>query len=560
MKSLVIIAALLLLESLVHGRYSWETINRADLTPRELEEIREDKLSKTSIIAYDKLQMSDEDTDAEISRVVEKCNELGCPCEVTKLGKVGVLEVTWTCINHPSVHELGLDSTKEIGAEDEFFELNDSLFPNDPRISDQWAFKDLDNNADINIGEGWEEYLSDAQGGDPNGPSVVVAVIDTGVDYNHPDLKDVMWINPGEIADDGIDNDGNGIIDDVYGAEFYWSTRGSGDPMDTHSHGTHCAGIIAATPNNGEGIAGVASFTKGKVKIMAVKAFEGRSTSSSALFASLNYAIEQGAKISSNSWNSIRSTSVGMELIWDAVLKNNLDHLFVASAGNDNRFINDDYKPMACGLNEPNILCVAALTENNERWVDVNRPWLGSNYGPEYVHVFAPGARILSTVPDNGYAYKTGTSMACPMVSGLAALIMTMRDGMSAEEVRQLIEANVRVKEEYSTFVSTSGLIDVGATIKALKGTDGNETSYKSCSEPQKQRCNSTPIGKRNGINEEGCKKICDENEKCNYVFWNKGWYCALYEDCVMYQHSKGVGTVFAKKGLGLNCPGAYNI
>ena len=79
---------------------------------------------------------------------------------------------------------------------------------------------------------------------------------------------------------------------------------------------------------------------------------------------------------------------------------------------------------------------------------------------------------------------------------------------------------------------------------------------YKSCSEPQKQRCNSTPIGKHNGINEESCKKICDENEKCNYVFWNKGWYCALYEDCVMYQHSKGVGTVFAKKGLGLNCPG----
>ena len=472
MKSLVIFVALLFLESFVHGRNTWETKRYADLTARELEEIREEKLSKTSIIAYDKLQMSEENTDAEISRIIEKCNELGCPCGVTKLGKVGVLEVTWTCVNHPSVHELGLDSTKEIGAEDEFVELADSLFPTDPRISEQWAFQDLDNNADINIAEGWEEYLSDAQGGNPNGPSVVVAVIDTGVDYNHPDLKDVMWTNPGEIAGDGIDNDGNGIIDDVYGADFYWST---GDPIDRNGHGTHCAGIIAATPNNGEGIAGVASFTKGKVKIMAVKAFEGRSTSITALFASLNYAIEQGAKISSNSWNSIRSTSVGLELIWDAVLRNNLDHLFVAAAGNENRFINDDYKPMACGLNEPNLLCVAASTVDDDRWLDF--PWLGSNYGPEYVHVFAPGSRILSTVPDNRYASYSGTSMACPMVSGLAALIMTMRDGMSAEEVRLVIEANVRVKAEYSTYVSTSGLIDVGATIKALKGTDGNETS-----------------------------------------------------------------------------------
>ena len=113
---------------------------------------------------------------------------------------------------------------------------------------------------------------------------------------------------------------------------------------------------------------------------------------------------------------------------------------------------------------------MAASTVNDGKW-------LASNYGPEYVHVFAPGSRILSTVPDNGYSYKSGTSMACPMVSGLAALIMTMRDGMSAEEVRRVIEDNVRVKTDYSNYVSTSGLIDVGATIKALKYADGNNTS-----------------------------------------------------------------------------------
>ena len=477
MKLLLIFATLLLLGSFVHGRNAWETLRRVDLTTREVEEIREEKLFKTSIIVYDKNQMSDEDTDAEIARIIEKCDELGCPCQVIKLGKVGVLEVTWTCDNHPSVDDLGLDSTKETGAEDQLVELDDTPFPTDPGISYLWAFQDLDNNADINIAEGWEEYLSDAQGGDPNGPSVVVAVIDSGVDYNHPDLKDVMWTNPGEIAGDGIDNDGNGIIDDVYGADFSLSTSGSGDPMDGNSHGTHCAGIIAATPNNGKGVAGVTSFTQGKVKIMALKGLSGRFGSLSACLACLNYAIENGAKISSNSWGTSSSLPSVIEIIWDAVLRNNLDHLFIAAAGNDNRLLNDDYRPMTCGLNEPNLLCVAGSTINDER-MD-SSPTLGSNYGPEYVHVFAPGQAILSTVPNGRYAYKSGTSMACPMVSGLAALIMTMRDGMSVEEVRRVIEANVRVKSEYSTYVSTSGLIDVGATIKALKGTDGNETSMQ---------------------------------------------------------------------------------
>merc|ERR1719400_638781 len=146
------------------------------------------------------------------------------------------------------------------------------------------------------------EYLSDAKGKDPNGPSIVVAVIDTGIDYTHPDLKDQMWTNPGEIAGNGKDDDGNGIIDDVYGADFTQTTSGTGDPIDRHSHGTHCAGIIAATPNNDAGIAGVASFTQGKVKLMALKGLSdtGRG-STSGLLACLNYAIAKGAKISSNS-------------------------------------------------------------------------------------------------------------------------------------------------------------------------------------------------------------------------------------------------------------------
>ena len=485
MKTLVLAASLLLLEGGVHsknasvflledGGYSknaWET-SRSDLTERDVDlAIREEKRSKTSIIVYDKLQMSGEDVDAEITRIEEKCHELDCPCSVIKLDKVGVLEVTWRCENHPSVNDLELDSAKETGAEDQIVNANSSPPPTDPGFSYQWALQDLANNADINIAEGWAEYLSDEKGGDANGPSVVVAVIDTGIDYTHPDLKDAMWTNPNEIAGDGIDNDGNGIIDDVHGADYTRTTSGTGDPMDRNGHGTHCSGIIAATPSNGRGIAGVASFTQGKVKLMALKGLDdsGRGTMSGTL-ACLNYAIAMGAKISSNSWGG--GTVNGIENIWDAVLRNNLDHLFIAGAGNSNKEISDSRKTMPCGLKEPNLLCVASSTKADTRSSF-------SNYGPDYVHVFAPGSRIVSTINNNGYARWSGTSMACPMVSGLAALIMTMRDGMSAQEIRELIEANVRVKAEYATFVSSSGLIDVGKTIKALKGNDGNEPGKK---------------------------------------------------------------------------------
>ena len=130
-----------------------------------------------------------------------------------------------------------------------------------------------------------------------NGPKVTVAVIDTGVDYSHPDLKGMMWMNPDEIANNGKDDDGNGIVDDVYGADFSGSSS-NGDPMDGYGHGTHCAGIIAAEENNGEGIAGVASFTQGKVRIMAIKGLsDSGSGTLSGLLSCLNYAIGKGAKI-----------------------------------------------------------------------------------------------------------------------------------------------------------------------------------------------------------------------------------------------------------------------
>merc|ERR1711899_483128 len=207
-------------------------------------------------------------------------------------------------------------------------------------------------------------------------------------------------------------------------------------------------------------------------KIMALKGLSDSGGGTiSGLLACLNYAIDKGAKISSNSWGGGGVISDSLEQMWDAVLKNNLDHLFVAAAGNDNKFIDGvNFKPMTCGLKEPNLLCVASSTSSDRRSGF-------SNYGKDYVHVFAPGSSILSCVPNNRYGYKSGTSMACPQVSGLAALIMTMRDGMSAEEVRKVIEENVQKKSRYANLVSSGGLIDVGATIKALKSSDPPATT-----------------------------------------------------------------------------------
>ena len=139
--------------------------------------------------------------------------------------------------------------------------------PKEPSFNEfQWAFQELDNQADINIQDGWKTYLS-ATDNSNNGNEVIIAVIDSGIDYTHPDLQDIMWKNPGEIPNNGIDDDNNGFIDDIFGVDFSGENH-EGDPMDTHGHGTHCAGIIYAKPNGGGDLgAGVTSYTNGKVKI-----------------------------------------------------------------------------------------------------------------------------------------------------------------------------------------------------------------------------------------------------------------------------------------------------
>jgi len=262
--------------------------------------------------------------------------------------------------------------------------------------------------ADIDAPEAWLKTTGSND--------VLVAVIDTGVDYNHPDLKDNIWTNPGEIPGDGIDNDNNGVIDDVHG---YNAQADNGDPMDGHSHGTHCAGTIAGQGNNGQGVTGVAW----DAKIMGVKIFsDSGATSSDAILRGILYAANNGARITSNSWGGGGANKA----IQEAFQKSTAFH--VMAAGNDGRNV-DTKENFPSGYEMANSIAVAA-TDRNDRLASF------SNYGAKEVDLSAPGVQTYSTLPNGRYGYKSGTSMATPHVSGAAALLVANDPSISNEELK----------------------------------------------------------------------------------------------------------------------------
>ena len=204
-------------------------------------------------------------------------------------------------------------------------------------------------------------------------PDVIVAVIDTGVDYNHEDLKTNIWTNPGEVPGNGIDDDNNGIVDDVHGAKFVDTVQGTGDPMDDNEHGTHCAGTIAAVGNNSKGVVGV----NWKVQIMACKFLDkDGSGSTDDAVKCIDYAISKGARIMSNSWGGGGDSQALRDAITRAEQKG---ILFVAAAGNETND-NDANPSYPASYDQPNVLAVAAITRDRRHLLlqqfrqDVRRP------------------------------------------------------------------------------------------------------------------------------------------------------------------------------------------
>lgn len=296
--------------------------------------------------------------------------------------------------------------------------------------------------ADINAPEAWQIHT----GRDQKDGGTLLAVIDTGIDYNHPDLKDNMWKNPGEIPGDGIDNDGNGVIDDVYG---YNAFANNGDPMDGHSHGTHCAGTIAAQGNNGVGVAGV----NHDANLMAIKIFsDGGSTTADAIIRGIQYATKMGARITSNSWGG-GGANQGIRQAFEQS-----PALHLMAAGNNGT--DNDRRPHYPSSYELNNNIAVAATDHKDGIARF------SCYGATSVDIGAPGVDIFSTVNGGGYKSYSGTSMATPHVAGAALLIADQYPGISNEELKERLLGTADKISSLDGKVVTGARLNVGAAIQ----------------------------------------------------------------------------------------------
>jgi serine protease len=311
--------------------------------------------------------------------------------------------------------------------------------PNDPSFASLWGM------TNIKAPAAWSTFTGSS--------SFVVADIDTGLDYNHPDIVANVWTNPGEIAGDGIDNDGNGYVDDIRGWDFAY---GDNNPSDVAGHGTHTAGTIGAVGNNGVGVVGV----NWNVKIMPLKFLDdtGSGYTSNAISA-LNYAVSKGVKVSNNSWGGGGYSTSLYNAINAARAQG---HLFIAAAGNggadqvgDN---NDTTAYYPSGYNLDNIISVAAISSTDARASF-------SNYGATTVDLGAPGVSILSTTPNNTYSYYSGTSMATPHVCGVAALLYALHPDWTYAQVRDRIFSTVRAVSSMSGKTVTGGVLNAGAAV-----------------------------------------------------------------------------------------------
>ncbi|MEM7537760.1 MAG: S8 family peptidase [Chloroflexota bacterium] len=314
---------------------------------------------------------------------------------------------------------------------------------NDPSFASLWGLHNTGQtggtaDADIDAQEAWDT-LTDS--------TMIVGVIDSGVDYTHPDLIDNMWTNPGEIPGNGIDDDGNGYIDDVYGYDF---ANNDGDPMDDNNHGTHVAGTIAATGNNGVGIVGV----NWGAKIMALKflSASGSGSLSNAIEA-IDYATMMGADLTNNSWGCSPGFCFSSAMEASIERANDASVLFVTSAGNSNNN-NSNTPAYPASYNVPNVIAVAATDDNDNRASF-------SSYGQTNVHLGAPGVNILSTIPGNRYASFNGTSMASPHVAGAVALIWEHFAGATMAEIKQCIIDSVDPVASMSSTTISGGRLNV---------------------------------------------------------------------------------------------------
>lgn len=320
----------------------------------------------------------------------------------------------------------------------------------DPRFSEQWALANEGQDggkagADISAMRAWAVTTGSN--------NIVVAVLDSGVDYNHEDLVNNIWRRPASI--EAYQDRELGVIEDEQG---YNAIENTGDPFDQNGHGTHCAGIVGAEGDNNIGVAGV----NWKVQIMPLKFMNagGFGTTKDAIEA-INYAINRkkagvNVRVISASWGSI----VRSKALEDVIKKaNEADILFVAAAGNATT--DNDRRPhYPASYSVPNVISVAALDRN-----DLLAPF--SNFGGKSVHIAAPGKDVLSTWLGNEYESKSGTSMATPVVAGAAALVLSAQPSLSTAQLKSLLLNSVDKLPSLNGKVSSNGRLNAAKAVGA---------------------------------------------------------------------------------------------
>lgn len=321
-----------------------------------------------------------------------------------------------------------------------------AVTPNDPQYPNLYGMEK------ISAPAAWDLETGSAD--------TIVAVIDTGIKYTHEDLAANMWKNSGEIQNNGVDDDGNGFVDDYYGYDFFFNDS---DPLDENGHGTHVAGIIGAVGNNGLGVTGV----NWKVHLMSIKIYDadGFGTTSAMLVNAYNYIRlmrqrGENIRVTNNSYAGCdeacgydQATKDALDAMGDAGILN------VFAAGNDNRNVDDN--PVYPGsYTSPSILSVAASSPADMR--------VGfSNYGIKNVDLAAPGFAILSTIYNGAnYGSKSGTSMASPHVAGAAALLSSYNPQLSNASLKATLMNSVDVLESWNGLVKTGGRLNVSKALK----------------------------------------------------------------------------------------------
>jgi thermitase len=343
------------------------------------------------------------------------------------------------------VQQINLEPTEDYRAVSQIPSYTSNL-PNDPLFNEQWALNNTGQNggkkdAHIAALAAWQK-IKGSKG-------IVVAVLDTGVDYRHTDLIGNMWMRPDNVP--AYTDAELGSVNDLRG--FNAEDNGS-DPMDDNGHGTHCAGIIGAEGDNNEGIAGI----NWNVEIMPLK-FLGRSGSGTTKDAieAINYAIDRkqngvNVRVINASWGSTAYSKALEDAIRAA---GEAGIMFVAAAGNDGTS-NDKRPHFPSNYDLPNVISVAATDKN-----DVLASF--SNFGLKTVHIAAPGREIPSTWLNDDYREASGTSMAAPQVSGVAALILAVEPKMSVEKLRE------RILKSVDKVDSLSGKVQSGGRLNAAK-------------------------------------------------------------------------------------------